>query len=935
MQKVVVGMIVALFGLLASSAPAGAQPRGAVKGKNIKAPAPPVGPALRPLYWQPLGEPGSGGAITGFRISPHDGKRMLIGGDMLGIGLSIDGGKTWQATFGLRSYEIGDFTWHPKSQKTVWAGTVSGPYVSHDGGKNWTEKRKGLPPISGGSYSAPIERVLIDPNAPEHLLAIGGSSRRWFSPGDPAWGAIWKSDDAGDSWTRLTTLTKDGASGAADAKGINIVSAEFAAGSSQTILAGLDGNGVWKSADGGKTWTKANAGLPHENIERVIAHPKDPNIFWAALGNAKLPGDKECTPGGIYKTVDGGKTWFGINNGLSQARSDNDNFTARYKAFGVSESNPDVMYAGDGAWNTGDLYATKDGGKSWALVATKQNVGNDNGDAKRAKAVQVRTAYFAGLAGGTISVDPNNPNIAYNLGTEHITATYDGGKTWSDAGNDPVGATAWRGRGYSGLCCTNAVFNPNKPGEAILTGMDAGKLWMSRDNLKSWTYHGNEPWPWGGGVDAAYAGNSIYATAGQFGQFLGILRSTDDGATWQVLGGAKRGLPELQSGNAQPAAIYALPDNPKRVWAIIAGKLYHSADGGENWKVTLEKPGLDWIAGDPKKSGHFYISAEKSIYETKDSGATFAPIGGPKPATRISADAKGRLYATSWRAERGGVWRYEAGKWTRLWNDVYIHDIAPDPNDPMRLAVATHDHPYHDVPNATGVWLSADDGKTWSPANDGLPMLRGESVTFDPHTPGRLIFGTHGRGFWMMTWPKGVVPNAAGKSYAMTEDDAKAAAIDDPLPLPAPQPLAISNGSMDEGGDLPQNWDGKWVGEGKIKVARDPQIFKKGPASLRVESVDGNAKGQASQMRDAPAGATFTIRGWVKSQGSVKVNVAIQPYDDAWHPITFLQAGYVQNDTDWTRFEKTITLPEKTAHFGINLLLEGAGKAWLDEVEIK
>jgi photosystem II stability/assembly factor-like uncharacterized protein len=713
--------------------------------------------SARSLVWKPLGEPGSGGWLTGFVISPHDSRRKLISGDMLGIGLSEDGGRTWQATFGLKSYECADFTWHPTDPKVVWVGTMSGPYVSLDGGRNWQERRRGFPPYGEYYYSAPVEKVLFDPADSRRLLAFGGSSRRWHSPGQPAWGAVWESRDSGGSWVRCADLGK------------NIVSAAWCSGSRRLLVA-LDGAGVWRSEDGGRTWEKSSAGLPHDNVERVIAHPKNPSVAWVSLDNYK-PSQGNCLPGGVYKTTDGGKTWFAISEGLSQKRHADPNFTARYKAFAVSMSHPDVMYAADSAWDTGVIYGTKDGGRRWHPQASR-----GGSDPTHHRVYPVKTAYFAGIGGTVMAIDPGDPNAAYCLGSEHILATYDGGRTWVDAGNDPAGNGAWRGRGFSGLCCTNFVFHPARPDDALLVAMDAGKLWRSRDGLKSWTYHGHIPDPWGGGVDAVYAGDHIYATAGQFGRFHGILRSKDNGRTWQALGGAARGLPELHSSNAQPSAIYARPDAPKQVWAIIAGNLYRSLDAGDTWQTVQSGRKLNWLAADPNDARRLFLSGEQGVFLTTDGGATVQYIGGPKPATRISTDRRGRLYATSWRGARGGVWRWDGQRWTRLWDNGFVHHVASDPFDPTRIAVATHDHPYHDVTFATGVWISADDGKTWRQANDGLPVLRGESVTFDPHRPGRMVFGSNGRGFFVAVWQKGYLPASAPVSYVRTEEDARYAA---------------------------------------------------------------------------------------------------------------------------------------------------------------
>ncbi len=90
-----------------------------------------------------MGEPGSGGAMVDVSVSPADSKRILVSGDMLGVGLSEDGAESWQSTFGFKSWECGSFTWHPSDGKTVWVGMANGPYVSRDGGRTWVEKRGG------------------------------------------------------------------------------------------------------------------------------------------------------------------------------------------------------------------------------------------------------------------------------------------------------------------------------------------------------------------------------------------------------------------------------------------------------------------------------------------------------------------------------------------------------------------------------------------------------------------------------------------------------------------------------------------------------------------------------------------------------------------------------------------------------------------------
>lgn len=881
------------------------------------------------------------------RISPHDSKRMLVTGDMLGVGLSTDGGQTWQATYGFKSWEMGDITWHPTDPMTVWVGGVMGPYVSHDGGRHWSEKRNGMPPPLGLGHSAPVEKVLYDPKDANHLIALGGSSRRWdmiISWDKVALGAIWESHDSGDTWTKLTTLTPTGANPAPDAKGVaNIVSGGFGAGSSQIIYAGLDGHGVWVSEDGGKTWADRTAGLPHGNVERVIPHPTDARTVFVSLDNHQKA-DKTIESGGVYKSVDAGLHWIGLNTGLRQNTGTDGNFVARYKGFDICQSNPDVMYVNDWTFDAGVNYVTVDGGAHWTPVATKQNFGSDNGDATRAAMFHVVNSQTSGLGQTVFSVDPSNPKTAFSLGSDSIIGTHDGGKTWEDSlsYHVPGAGDGWRGRGYTGWCSMNIRFNPFKAGQSSFQAMDAARLWMSDDGLKTWHRYLNNPNPWGGGLDTAFTPDGhIYATTGMF-NFNGIGRSADGGKTWQVLEAKAdpnqtevkvgAGLPDLYTGSASEG-IYARADMPNQVWAVLSGKLYHSADGGDHWSVVFQSRGLHWLAGDPKKPARFYVSGDKNVYVTED-GKTFTPLGGPHQGGRMAIDSLGRVYVAARSGDHGGLWRYDlkaspGAVWTRLSTDGSIMGVAVDPTNPARLAYTTNTDPYKDYCDATGVWVSGDAGKTWSQANDGLAMLRGHAIAFNPYEPTQLVFGSFGRGFFKTFWPKGYIP-AGGKPYVSTDDDAKFAAVQGP---DMPAPLNLRNGDMTAGTTLPDGWDQKWVGHGTIAVSRDTTTFHSAPASLMSSTEGTDAEGNAFQFVDATSGTTFTLSGVVKTQGAA-AQVAVQPFTGGWSATGWLQATYAGADTDWTPFSKTIVVPANTARFALVLWVKGKGKAWLDDVKI-
>ena len=341
------------------------------------------------------------------------------------------------------------------------------------------------------------------------------------------------------------------------------------------------------SEDNGKTWTRRNDGLRFNGNSHVAVHPTNPDIAWVSVDNYLPEGAKERVPGGVYKTTDAGKTWKDSSKGLGKVVTRDDyNLTSHYRALAVSRTNPDVLYTNDYAFTTGSTYKSTDAGASWRMVVSKKNIGSDNNDPEKLRVFQIETACPAGLGLAGISIDPRDPNAVYGFSTETISRTLNGGKTWNDATSQKIG-NSWRGRGYSGWVTINYRFNPFRLGQSIFQGMDATRVWISDDNQRSWRMPLTEPDAWNGGRDATFTrSGTIYATTGTY-NFTGVARSTDSGKTWTVLHGKEHGLPEWYQGSA-PAGIYALPDQPEQVWAVINGKLMHSTDSGEHWNVALD-----------------------------------------------------------------------------------------------------------------------------------------------------------------------------------------------------------------------------------------------------------------------------------------------------------------------------------------------------------
>lgn len=698
-------------------------------------------------------EPGGGGWVVALAVSPHESNRLLSSGDMLSAALSTDRGKSWEPVFGFSSYEMCDITWHPADPNTVWIGSMTGPYVSTDGGKNWQSRRIGMPEKSHSNYSCPIEKILFDPSDSRRLLAFSGTSRHWGNVNQ--FRGIWESTDCGASWKSVGNLAPDSA--------MNIYRAVFAGGASRTLYAVADT--VWVSRDMGKSWERCCNGLPPAQIGSIQAHPTDSKTLWVSV-KAYQGEDGIWLPGGIYKTVDGGANWLRSSTGLTQDSSAQEVQASSYPSLAVSPKNPDILWTGDSSYSRCLIYKSEDGGASWKAVAKK----GDKAGTEGAVAI-VPAACFAGSGMTGFAADPSDENAVFCWCSEYTLCGTDGGKSWFDAASErPAGKTApfWKGRGWTGWCSRNIAFNPYRENQCILQGMDACRGWLTDDNFKSYRYVSTDPVPWMAGNDASFTSDGrIYIATGQFGGFAGILCSRDFGASFTVSCGDACGLPGMSWGgaNAECTGIYANPDDSPQVWAALGGRLYYSADSGESWKVINDNSGLTTIAGNPLKAGTFYAAGRDCVYFYDGGG--LRNIGGPSPAGRgrLNCDSLGRLYACQFRDGNSGLWRYSPARqsWDKLLDEPLAIQCAVDPANPDRLLLVTSQDPYNDFACGNGLWVSCDAGKSWSAENSGLPMMRCNSAAFNPFDHEQIVAGTYGAGFYTARWPQDYKPQGTRK----------------------------------------------------------------------------------------------------------------------------------------------------------------------------
>lgn len=690
--------------------------------------------------WEPLGEPGVGGRVTALAVDPRNADHGLVGGDLLGIAYTDDGGESWLRSDGLLGLEVSRITFHPTRPDEVWVGTMSGPHASYDGGRTWSPRRNGFPDVEDFHYSAPVEVVIVDNADDDRLLAFGGSHREWESLGEPAWGEVWESTDAGSTWARIGTI----------ADGVNVVAAvQLDDGS---LVAAALQNGIHRSTDGGRTWTRVDVDLPHGNVRDLAVVPGSRTIY-AALGAGPLV-DSEHLSGGLLKSTDGGVTWELKSDGLSLRRGETQELTSRYHAVAISPVDPETMWTADVAFGLEAVYRSDDGGESWRVEL--------DGDGP----TDLETAYSSPVTAEVIVPDVDSPELRYVAQSEYVLRRDPTG-LWADATS--IGTAAGRaGSGYSGLVSTDITFNSAVPGELSLNALDGGQLLRSIDDGKTWIRPLTTWDQWGGAesmVVAGPTGDHAYVLLGQFGQFNGIAASTDGQQTWTFAAGAQAGLPERFEFPGSVDDIVALDSEPTRVVATVGGGIYSSGDAGTSWNRTLDGTYSALVHG---PGDELYVADDAGVYRLARTADEVVPLpGSPEGIDRMTVDPEtGALYAIRWGVDdntSGLITRWNGRTWTQLCLEVgscgegldrYAADLAVDPTDPDHLVVATNDLPFHDVIGSRGVLESTDGGQTWNPLNDGLPVRRVAVVEFDPHRPRRLIIGTMGGGFYEMTLPE-------------------------------------------------------------------------------------------------------------------------------------------------------------------------------------
>ena len=323
--------------------------------------------------------------------------------------------------------------------------TGGGVWKTSDYGMSWDN-------VSDGFFATPsIGAIAVDQSSPQ-IIYVGTGSDGLRSNVITGKG-IYKSEDAGDTWA-MVGLENTGQIGSVEIhpQDPNTV---YVAAIGQAFGKNED-RGVFKTTDGGQSWTKVFYHSDSVGVSDIELAPDDPNTIYAGAwrGERKpwtiISGSEE---GGVYKSTDAGQTWEKLGNGLPTA------LTGKID-FAVSAANPDVVYANiEASEGQGGLYRSDDRGANWEFVSDNANLTN-------------RPFYYT-----NIYANPKNENVVYNNALRFLKST-DGGKSWKRL-NTPHGDNH------------DIWINPNDT--SVWIQANDGGANVTLNNGKSWSTQFNQP----------------------------------------------------------------------------------------------------------------------------------------------------------------------------------------------------------------------------------------------------------------------------------------------------------------------------------------------------------------------------------------------------------------------------------------------------------
>jgi len=692
---------------------------------------------------------------------------------------SLWSGMKWRLIGPFRGGRSVAVTGIPGDPKTYFFGGVAGGvWRSTDGGGNWT-------PVSDGQAFSAVGSIAIADSDPNVIYVGSGEAciRGNFTTGN----GVWKSTDGGRSWQNV---------GLRDTQQIGAVIIHPR--DPNIVLVAALGHvygpnaerGVFRTTDGGKSWTKVLYRDDKSGAYDVVFDPHNPNIVFASLWQVRRTPwslDSGGEGSGLYRSADGGVTWSHIEgNGLPAG-------ILGKIGLAVSGADGDRVYALVEAEH-GGLFRSDDGGRKWTLVNDDERYrqrawyfSHVFADPKSADTVYVlNTGLFRSSDGGktfallpaphgdhhALWIDPTDPQRMINGNDGGVTITTDGGKTWTHQYNQPTAQ-------FYHVVADNAFpyqlygTQQDNSSVAIASRTDGGSI----DRQDFFEYGGES----GTAAPDPRDNNIIYSTENG-----GMVFRTDR-RTMQTriinpwpLDTSGRGAAELKHRFQWTEPILLSPHDPNTIYAC-SEMVWKSTDQGTHWTaispdltrndkskqqpsggpITLDITSVEYydtvfaLAESPVQKDLLWAGTDDGlVHLTTDGGAHWAnvtPKALPEWSEISQIDASPIDAGAAWIAvdrhrlddRRPYIYRTtDFGKsWTSLTSGIpdgaFVRAVRQDPKRRELAYAATE----------MGVYVTFDSGAQWQPLQMNLPTT---PVTDLIVKGDDLAISTNGRGFWIL-----------------------------------------------------------------------------------------------------------------------------------------------------------------------------------------
>ena len=591
---------------------------------------------------------------------------------------------------------------HPTNPKIIYAGAATGGvWKSTDGGVTWTN-------VFNGSTS--IGSLILSPANPEIVYVGTGEG----NPGGVAiypGNGIWRSTNGGQSWTNLglTNTGQIGKLAIQPASPNRIFAATLGRYRSRT-----QDRGVYRSDDSGATWKRVLFLNDTTGACEVLIDPSNQNRIYAALWNRYRPLTYSIIGGvnsGLWISTDGGDNWTQATNGFP---SNDANLGRVSLAIAPSQTSTVYALASNGTGVRG-VYKSTDSGNSWAQVTDSTHFNNEG---------QVWYNNF-------IAVHPTNPNMLFAGMTEMYKST-DGGVTWTDV-------TFTMHVDHHAI-----LFDPKTPTN-IIVGNDGG-VFLSTNTGSSWIKSFHLP------ISQFYAGTVDFSNPQRY------LGGTQDNGTPRTLTGSDSDWTSIYGGDG----FYVLvdPKNPNRIYAEYQnGGLGYSTNGGATFfggtNGIPETDRKNWctpIAMDQNNTLTLYTGTHR-MFRTKNGMQSWTAISDDltrgangRIGTITTIDVAGTDSNVVYVGTDDGKISVTTNGGT-AWNDVtgtlpvrWVTRVTIDP-DSANVAYVTQSGYLEDI-FSSHLNKTTNFGQMWTSVGGDLPNIPLNDIIVDPVYRGNLYIAT-------------------------------------------------------------------------------------------------------------------------------------------------------------------------------------------------